>query len=184
MSKRARVRWQFCLLLLVAASFGVAVVTGATQATADGEELVAASQKPLAKPPEGQTYVGVKDCAACHLDQFLDWKGTKHAKAFEILPAKYRTDKSCLKCHTTGYGEEGGFKTLETTPGLVAATCESCHGPGSKHSATAKQFGNKKLNDEEKKYVASTIYKMQPRNVCVDCHLTRAHKKHPPYDKQ
>ena len=139
--------------------------------------------QPLEKPPEDQTYVGVKKCAACHFDQFLDWKTTKHAKAFEILPAKYKTNADCLKCHTTGYGEEGGYKD-KTTPDLVGASCESCHGPGSKHGEIAKTFGEKKLTDEEKAYVRSTIYKMQPKNVCVDCHLTRAHKKHPDYDKK
>lgn len=181
MSKR-RILPLLCLLLVVGYYLGT-VHTGANPALVPDPMAGAAGQKPLDKPPEGQTYMGSKDCAACHLDQFLDWKGTKHAKAFEVLPEKYRADKTCLKCHTTGFGEATGFKSLEETPGLVAATCESCHGPGSKHSATAKQFGNKKLSDDEKKFVASTIHKMQPRNVCVDCHLTRAHKKHPPYDK-
>jgi hypothetical protein len=145
--------------------------------------LHAQTPKALAKPPEGQTYVGTKACSSCHLDQFLDWRGTKHAKGFEILPAKYRTDSSCLKCHTTGHGEATGFKSLEATPQLVGAACESCHGPGSKHGEIAKSFGQKKLNKEEEAYVRSTIFRMQPKNVCVDCHPTRAHKKHPDYVK-
>lgn len=149
------------------------------------QRAIAAPQapKPLAKPPENQTFVGTKACAACHLDQFLTWKDTKHAKAFEILPEKYKTDASCLKCHTTGFGTEGGFKDVEATPALVGAACETCHGPGSKHAEIAKTFANKKLDKDEQAYVRSTIWKMQPKNVCVDCHLTRAHKKHPDYEK-
>jgi hypothetical protein len=140
------------------------------------------TQEPLEQPPDGQTFIGSKQCAACHFDQFLDWKQTKHAKAFDILPAKYKTDASCLKCHTTGHGEESGYVD-KTTPDLAGTTCESCHGPGSKHGEIAKSFGDKKLSEQEELYVRSTIYKMQPKNVCVDCHLTRAHKKHPDYDK-
>lgn len=139
--------------------------------------------KALAEPPKGQKFIGAKQCSACHFDQFLTWRQTKHAKGFEILPEKYQADAACLKCHTTGHGVDGGFKDVATTPGLVGASCESCHGPGSKHGEVAKSFGDKKLSADEKAYVASTIYKMQPKNVCVDCHLTRAHKKHPPYDK-
>lgn len=140
-------------------------------------------QKPFDKVPEGQKYVGAKVCGACHFDQLLTWKMTKHAKGFEILPAKYQEDKSCLKCHATGLGDETGFKSVEATPDLVGASCESCHGPGSKHSELAKPFTGKKLTEAQDKFVRSSIHKMQPKNVCVDCHLTRAHKKHPPYDK-
>ena len=72
------------------------------------------SLKPLEKPPEGQTYTGSKQCAACHFDQYLVWRKTKHAKAFDILPAKYRDDANCLKCHTTGFGEPTGYKDAST----------------------------------------------------------------------
>src|SRR5688572_11341270 len=81
----------------------------------------AGTPKPLAKPPEGQKFIGAKQCSSCHFDQFLDWRQTKHAKALDVLPAKYHNDASCLKCHTTGHGEESGFKDIETTPGLVGA---------------------------------------------------------------
>lgn len=68
------------------------------------------------------------------------------AKAFELLkpgvaaeaksahgldPAKdYTTDANCLPCHTTGYGEPGGFVSVAKTPKLVGIQCEVCHGPG------------------------------------------------------
>jgi hypothetical protein len=146
-------------------------------------EVFAQDLKPLDKPPLGQTYVGEKVCSSCHFDQNLTWRKSKHAKGFEILPEKYKADQSCLKCHTTGFGEENGFKSAEATPGLVGTSCEACHGPGSKHSEMAKQFAGKELSDAQKKYVASSIHKMQPTNVCVTCHLAQSHKKHPEYVK-
>jgi hypothetical protein len=141
------------------------------------------AQQPLAKPPEGQTFVGTKDCAACHFEQFMAWRNTPHAKAFDLLPAKYRTDATCLKCHTTGFGEPTGFKNLQQTPNLVGNSCEGCHGPGSKHSEVAKSFGKQKLTEQQQAYVKSTIHLMLPKNVCVDCHLATKHQAHPKFDK-
>jgi hypothetical protein len=171
--------------LLVPVGVGLAAVVAATlQAPVEAQQtLLAQAPQVLESPPEGQTYVGARNCASCHFDQFLDWRQTKHSKAFDVLPARYKTDATCLKCHATGFGEPNGFKSLAATPDLVAASCESCHGPGSKHAEIAKSFGSKKLNEAESTYVRSTIHLMQPKNVCVDCHLTRAHKKHPDYVK-
>ncbi|MCP3964562.1 MAG: hypothetical protein GY719_42580, partial [bacterium] len=70
-------------------------------------------------------FVGTKKCKKCHLKEYKSWAETKMAKTFEVLkpeiraeakvaagldPAKdYSTDATCLPCHTTGYGKEGGF---------------------------------------------------------------------------
>lgn len=113
----------------------------------------------------------------------MAWKKTKHAKeAFESVPEKYRTVADCLKCHTTGYGAETGYKDA-STPNLAGTTCEACHGPGSKHEATAKQYANRKLTPDEEKIVRGSIWRVQPQNVCIRCHTDQGHKAHPPYDK-
>lgn len=131
-----------------------------------------------ADPPADQTYTGSKRCASCHFDQFLKWKKSGHSKGFEMLTAKYQTNGECLKCHTTGYGEETGFKDFATTPALAGITCESCHGPGSKHDEIAQQFKNvAKLSPEQEQMVRGSIWKMLPKNVCVDCHSVQAHKE-------
>jgi hypothetical protein len=143
----------------------------------------AGAQQAEPAPPEGQTYVGTKECAACHFEQFMAWRQTPHAKAFEIMPAKYQTDATCLKCHTTGHGTPTGFKSLQATPNLVGNSCEGCHGAGSGHTELAKSFGQKKLTPQEESQVRDSIYMMLPKNVCVECHLATAHKAHPPYDK-
>lgn len=164
-------------------SFVVGLVfVGSIVISALRSDMSAMGQEPLAKPPKDQTYIGSKQCAACHLDQFLVWKGTKHAKSFDILPAKYQTDSSCLKCHSTGHGEPTGYKDVSTAA-LAGTSCEACHGPGNKHAEIAKQFANQKLSKEQELYVRSTIPLVLEGNACIQCHQSKAHKKHPPYDK-
>lgn len=130
----------------------------------------------LADPPEDQTYIGTKRCASCHFEQYAKWKKTKHASAFEILTPKYQKDEKCLKCHTTGFGEETGFKDVASTPSLTEVSCETCHGPGSKHEEISQPFAKKKkLSEEEQQLVRGSIWKMLPKNVCVECHMLQGH---------
>ena len=110
-----------------------------------GTELISA--QPLETPGSvGAVYVGNKACKKCHFLQYRSWKATGMAGAFELLApgaraegktrvgldpnADYRRDAGCLGCHSTGFGEPGGFRTLEETPELAGVGCESCHGPG------------------------------------------------------
>lgn len=145
------------------------------------DETVKNKQEPT--PPTDQTYIGMKSCSACHFDQYAIWKKDKHTKAFEILPEKYKTDASCLKCHATGYGEETGFKTAADTH-LSGATCEACHGPGSKHEEICLEFKTaRKLSPEQEQLARDSIYKLKPDNACVSCHTSKAHKAHVEYDK-
>ncbi len=90
--------------------------------------------------------MGVKRCRPCHLPQAKSWNTTKMAQAFELLkpgvageskqehgldPDKdYTHDPECLACHVTGYGQPGGFESIETTPELAGVQCEVCHGAG------------------------------------------------------
>jgi hypothetical protein len=158
-------------------------VVAVTKQHLEAESRFAAAPAALEAPPEKQTYMGSKECSACHFDQYLVWRKTKHAKSFEILPSKYQKDASCLECHTTGHGHPTGFKSVAASSGLVGTSCEACHGPGSEHGEIAKSFGKKKLSEDEEAYVRSTIWLRLPDNACVACHQSKAHKEHPPYDK-
>ena len=102
-------------------------------------------------------FVGAAKCKMCHNMKssgkyFDDWIDKKHAQAFYLLKGDEQKNPDCLKCHTTGYGEPGGF-TVDKLPvpfakfedmkksseiskyvkGMFSVQCEMCHGPGEKH---------------------------------------------------
>ncbi len=88
------------------------------------------------------TYVGSKTCRDCHESRY-----NRHINYSEMalsyvsieLMKKGLTDaefRECFKCHTTGYGEPGGFRSREETPHLMNAGCEVCHGKGGVHAQT------------------------------------------------
>lgn len=81
-------------------------------------------------------YLSVLNCTECH-QPFVDyWKTTKHSGAFNDLEKAGKSkDPECVRCHTTGYGEEGGFYSFVSTPNLINVQCEACHGPGKGHAA-------------------------------------------------
>jgi Cytochrome c554 and c-prime len=145
-------------------------------------------QAPEPALPAGQVYVGSAECASCHFKEFMTWKKTKHSTTFTEMPAKYHAVPQCLKCHVTGYEAKGGY-VAGTSPdvlkNLLGVTCEACHGPGSEHAKIAKQLIEvKKLSPEQEKSVRDSIYKIQPGNVCVRCHVTpQGHQEHPKYEK-
>lgn len=85
-------------------------------------------------------YVGAETCRGCHDAQYGSFMAnSKKARSFgsiqkmqkKLTPSEFR---DCFKCHTTGYGEPGGFTSAEETPGLKNPGCEVCHGPGSLHA--------------------------------------------------
>ncbi|MAT68328.1 MAG: hypothetical protein CMJ58_02275 [Planctomycetaceae bacterium] len=153
------------LLILAATSFNWSRAQEPAKEAEEGEPT----------PPAGQTYMGAKQCASCHFEQFMKWKATKHATTFNLLPEKYQTDAKCLQCHTTGFGEPTGFKSMAETPDLAGNTCETCHGPGSKHGEIAKQFADQTLTPEQEKAVRDSIWKITPGNSCVKCHMVQGH---------
>ena len=158
-------------ILTVAALFGLAL----TASAAPGE------------------HVGVKVCTKCHAAQGESWAVTSHAKAFDSLkantkveekkkakldPAKdYTKDKDCIGCHSTGYGQRGGYK-IGGAPGgemqLGSVGCESCHGPGEgyrdEHAAAEKQFIRASKTTPRKKLVGFG-QTFDYERACANCHL-------------
>jgi hypothetical protein len=177
---RKRTRIAFVGAVVVGAFVGLAFLM-TTAGPASLRQAHAALQE--GQVPEGQSYIGTKKCAACHFNQYMAWRKTEHAKAFDVLPKKYKEDGECLQCHTTGYDEPTGYKET-SSPDLVGTSCEACHGPGSKHGELATKFGKKKLTEDEEKTVRGSIHKISPDNACITCHISKAHKKHPDYDKE
>lgn len=105
---------------------------------------------------EPNRYVGSKACAECHEKEYLSFsKNSKkfHSfKSIQIMSAKLEPGelKECYTCHTTGYGQPGGFVSLEKTPELADAGCEVCHGPGAAHAQSGdKRQIKAKLNVQD-----------------------------------
>jgi predicted CXXCH cytochrome family protein len=83
------------------------------------------------------SYVGWNKCASCHTDIKDAWQNTRHAKAIESLKkSKQESLPACVKCHVTGYEQDGGFIDYELTPEMAGVQCEVCHGPGGEHVAS------------------------------------------------
>jgi len=135
------------------------------------------------------SYVGAKKCRACHLKQYTTWEKTTMATSFQVLKAgvkasekkaagldpaaDYTADAKCLACHTTGYLQPGGFKSLAATPDLVGVQCESCHGPGSEYLAKDKMS----LENREYKradLVAAGLVVPNAETCTSACHNTKS----------
>ena len=98
-----------------------------------------------------RTYVGVEACKMCHENQYKVWEASAHAKAYDVLPAKEKTNPQCLSCHTTG-----------GTAAFPNVQCEACHGPGSAYSDMDTMKNFKKVWDAGlNRHAAQT---------CVQCH--------------
>lgn len=95
---------------------------------------VAGLLKDDSKPLAEISYLGVSKCGECHQHFVESWKKTRHAGAFSSLERVGKSaDPECIKCHTAGFGEKGGFYSAKTTPMLTDVQCEACHGPGKDH---------------------------------------------------
>jgi len=108
-------------------------------------------------------FVGSEACKECHLRQYEAFTG--HAKksqsyrAVQKLARRLTPEelKGCYQCHTTGYGQPGGFESLQATPQLANAGCEVCHGAGSAHADSSAK---------------SDIVRRPKIEVCDGCHTT------------
>ena len=87
-------------------------------------------------------YVGSLACKECHAEEYANFiTYAKKSISFEHIErqAKHLNPeeiRQCYPCHTTGYGQYGGFVSPEETPELKNAGCEVCHGPGEAHVRT------------------------------------------------
>lgn len=76
-------------------------------------------------------YSGEQRCGICHEKEHIQWSLSRHSNAFLSLVRKGKEkDESCIACHVTGFGQEGGYKLKKRTRHLEGVQCESCHGPG------------------------------------------------------
>ncbi len=100
------------------------------------EKSTAAARNRVASAPPVAGYATSNACVRCHSERFAGWSLSEHARAFEaLLPRNAEANPECIGCHSTGWGEPGGFADLE--PGTLrawkAVQCEACHGPLAGH---------------------------------------------------
>lgn len=159
--------------------------------------------KDMRKKPK---FVGAVKCnGSCHDAYYQAWKKSPHGGTFNLLkpgerkeaklrvkldPEKdYTTTPLCLRCHTTGYGQPGGFqpagsknkkgkstasKIDPTEPNKEQVGCEMCHSVagGSQFRAVMKSSKGNFAKAESEPYGQRWDYS----NVCTRCHT---HKNTP-----
>lgn len=109
-------------------------------------------------------FVGEAVCQTCHAAQHKIWFETQHATAYEKLESVNKAfDPDCIKCHTVGFDQPGGFFDMNITGHLMGVQCESCHGAGREHV----RAGGSKL-------LANSGWPKQ--KMCAQCHV----QKHSP----
>ncbi len=104
----------------------------------------------------------LQTCMSCHQEQTTRWAGSPHAQAYHTLVSKNEQKREeCLRCHVLGLGTAGGFNPADPKPNVMHVQCESCHGPGVRHSLAAAA-------DRKK-----TIVGHPGERVCRSCHPPR-----------
>ena len=197
-------KMKIALLVVAVGGFvGLALIWSGSSAVAnDGATLAAGTVAALGAGEKEFEYTGAKKCKMCHSKEFKAWDEGKHAKAFSLLkpgeakdakekakldPAKdYTTDKTCLPCHTVGFGKKGGYavpaagdeKAAKAAEDMQNVGCEACHGPGSEYSVFKKD-----LKKDKKKYKFEDLSSRGMTKVdaalCQSCH----NDKSPTFDK-
>ena len=115
-----------------------------------------AEQAPTASEPG---FAASGRCAQCHTAEMAKWSFSKHSRAWESLlthSVKGSTENpDCISCHTTGFGQVGGFgePTDTNIRKFKAVQCEACHGPLNGHP-----------NDKSIQPIPITI------ETCIGCH--------------
>jgi len=108
-------------------------------------------------------YSGTPVCKKCHEAQFKQWKKTGHAHAFAKLKKdNQHNNYNCVPCHTTGFARYNGFYTYKDTPEMTNVQCETCHGIGKLHVASAKKMKDKKQ--------AAAMLAPISEYTCSNCH--------------
>ncbi len=142
---------------------------GAEKATEEPYEKAAeepyekAAEEPYEKAAEAPYYVGMVKCKNCHPEHVKSYSEWKYSRNFRILEMRGKEhDPECVPCHTTGYGQPGGFVSVEETPHMKNIQCETCHGPASRHV---------KAPTEKEHQKTLSI----PKNICTTCHRQHKH---------
>ncbi len=180
----------------IAMIMATALAVAALFSTLTGVPSTASAQEASSGAAETSKfkYVGSKSCKKCHSSvQHKTWAKTKMGQALETLkpgmakeakekhnldPNKdYTQDTTCLQCHTTGFGQQGGYsipdpkdkKAVRKAKKLENVGCESCHGPGSEYSKVFRDILMTKRKYKIEELYAAGLQKIT-KDTCTSCH--------------
>ena len=111
---------------------------------------------PAAAGPDASKVVGPTECAECHKDETVVWKGTHHFKTFRIMPRsdkareiadkmgikRVKAESLCLDCHFTNQIVNDKEKPI------AGISCESCHSASKEWVKVHSEFSGKKKETE------------------------------------
>jgi hypothetical protein len=125
-------------------------------------------------PVRAEEFAGPETCAACHAQEYADWRGSVHSQAlsphFKKIWKESGSKASCLACHVTGL-EKGTSHYA-----FAGVTCESCHGAmAAGHPGEAKMpiplSSEMCKSCHQKTFKEWAISRHGQKNIrCFDCH--------------
>jgi len=109
---------------------------------ANGESVATQAEPFVHNRGQGQNsgrFLGVHNCARCHVDEAKNYAKSSHAQAFNTLMAKgQERNPDSVSCHVVGFDWVNGYDQVADpkVPGresLKNVQCEACHGYGTEH---------------------------------------------------
>lgn len=101
---------------------------------------------------EKERFLGALNCQQCHMDEFVSYSKTAHARAFTSLTDKGQAaNPDCVSCHVVGFNHANGYDRIADPqiPGretLKDVQCEACHGYGTEHDRTGAWLAEAKAS--------------------------------------
>ncbi len=131
------------------------------------QRLEEINKRRLEKFKSGVAYVGADACRDCHRPEYDQWSRTPHAGAFAtLLQAGRGRDTTCVPCHTTGLGHNGGLgQERPSQPAMTNVQCEVCHGPGEDHVKAPRELKKETIYGITNQCSFCII-----QGVCATCH--------------
>ncbi len=100
-------------------------------------EAILGAARVSAVPLDNGGYATASSCSGCHRDRMASWSFDAHARSLESLITSKKADNpECVGCHTTGFGQAGGFAAVDDKAigAFRDVQCEACHGPMKGHT--------------------------------------------------
>lgn len=146
--------------------------------------------------PDASKVVGPTECAECHKDETVVWKGTHHFTTFRSMPRsdrareiadkmgikRVKAESQCLDCHFTNQIVDGKEKPI------AGISCESCHSASKEWIKVHSEFSGKKKETEsaeeaaarwalaeEKGMIRPKLIYLLAKN-CYGCHVVPQEK--------